>query len=113
MGDYMSEIENNDEFKSKTLGDNIKGIRKKVNCTQDNFSEKLEVTPQFLSAVERGTAGISLKTAINICNAANCSANMLFKDIITIPKGMDKYEFLSDRDKIVINEMIEVLLKNK
>lgn len=109
----MSEIENTDEFKSITLGKNIKNIRKKSNYTQESLSEKLDVTPQFLSSVERGVAGISLKTAINICNIANCSANMLFKDIIKIPQSMDKYDLLPTRDKIIIDEMIEVLLKNK
>lgn len=66
-----------------------------------------------MSCVERGVAGISINTAIKICNIANCSANMLFKDVIATSNIMEKYEFLPDRDKHVINEMIEVLLKNK
>lgn len=54
MGDFMEKIENSNEFKSTVLGNNIKNIRKNADLTQEEFSEKLGVTPQFLSAVERG-----------------------------------------------------------
>lgn len=50
----MEEIESSNEFKSEILGNNIKNIRKNADLTQEEFSEKLGVTPQFLSAVERG-----------------------------------------------------------
>lgn len=50
----MEEIENLNEFKSEILGNNIKSIRKNANYTQEEFSEKLGITPQFLSTVERG-----------------------------------------------------------
>lgn len=108
----MSKIENFKEFKSKNLGNNIKNIRKKANYTQEQFSEKLGVTPQFLSSVERGVAGISINTAINICNISKCSPNNLFKDIVRSNKMIDKYDFLSDNDKKVIDKMIGFMLEN-
>lgn len=106
----MLEIENSRNFKSETLGNNIKEIRKKANYTQDEFSEKLGITPQFLSAVERGISGISLTTAIKICQIANCSPLVLFKNIIEISSLEDKYELLSDKDKQVIEKLIDYLL---
>ncbi len=113
MGDYMSEIENSKEFKSNTLGENIKYIRKKANYTQEEFSEKLGITPQFLSSVERGIAGISINTAIKICQITECSPMLLFKDIIKVNSIDDKYDLLNEKDKSVINKMIEYLLENK
>jgi len=107
----MLEIENSRNFKSETLGNNIKEIRKKTNYTQDEFSEKLGITPQFLSSVERGISGISLTTAIKICQIANCSPLALFKNIIKISSLEDKYELLSDKDKQVIEKLIDYLLE--
>ncbi len=95
------------------LGQNIKDIRNSINLTQDDFAEKLNINSQFLSKVETGKVGISLETAINICNTAECSSVRLFKDIIKSPDIIDKYELLSDRDKSVINQMITYLLNTK
>lgn len=109
----MLEFEKNSEFKSVTLGNNIKQIRKNCNYTQEEFSEKLGITPQFLSAVERGVAGISLNTAISICEIANCSIMLLFKNITKTSSIEDNFELLSERDKIIINTMIHCLLENQ
>ncbi len=95
------------------IGRNVKEIRKNLNLTQEEFAEKLDINAQFLSQVETGKAGISIDSAINICNTANCSSNKLFKDLIKSPDIIDRYELLSDRDKSVINKMISVLLGTK
>ena len=95
------------------LGRNIKDIRNSTNLTQDDFAEKLNINSQSLSKIETGKVGISLDTAINICNVAGCSSVLLFKDIIKSPDIIDKYELLSERDKSVINQMITYLLNTK
>lgn len=95
------------------LGQNIKDIRNSINLTQEEFAEKLNINSQFLSKVENGKVGISLDTAINICNTAGCSSVPLFKNIIKSPNIIDKYELLSQRDKSVINQMITYLLNTK
>lgn len=106
----MLNVENIDEFKSNTLGENIKYIRKKNKYTQEEFSEKLGITPQFLSSVERGVNGISIETAIKICQITKCSPMSLFKGIIETSSIEDKYELLSAKNKKVIDKMIEYLL---
>lgn len=92
------------------LGQNIKEIRNGLHLTQEEFAEQLNINWQFLSKVENGKVGISLDTAINICNCAKCSPVQLFKNIINSPNIIDKYELLSERDKFVINQMINCLL---
>lgn len=100
-----------DIYKSQELGNNIKDIRQKNNYTQEEFSEKIGITPQFLSSVERGLVGISLNTAIKICNVGNCSSVELFKNIIDSNNINDIYELLNDRDKSIIKHMISYLLE--
>lgn len=109
----MLDVENINEFKSRTLGENIKRIRKNNNYTQDEFSEKLGITPQFLSSVERGINGISIETAIKICQITNCSPMSLFKDIIKVSSIEDKYELLSSKNKKFIDKIIEFLLEDE
>ena len=38
---------------------------------------------------------------------------LLFKDIIKVNSIDDKYDLLNEKDKSVINKMIEYLLENK
>ena len=109
----MLEVDNKQEYKSKILGENIKNIRKNLNYTQEEFSEKVGITPQFLSSVERGVQGISLNTALNICKNADCSLSLLFKDIVKPSTIADKFDLLNERDKNVISKMIDCLLETK
>ena len=95
------------------LGQNIKNIRKSLNLTQEDFAEKLNLNPNFISQIETGKIGISIDNAINICNTAKCSSVNLFKGLINSPDIIDKYELLSNRDKSVINQMITYLLNTK
>ena len=95
------------------LGQNVKDIRKSLNLTQEEFAEKLNLNPNFISQIETGKIGISIDNAINICNTANCSSVNLFKGLVNSPNIIDKYELLSNRDKSVINQMITYLLNTK
>lgn len=100
-------------YKSITLGKNIKNIRRNMKYTQEQFAEKIEISSQFLSQTERGVAGISLDTAIKICNTANCSPALLFKDIIKTTSTFDNYTLLTDTNKTIVDQLIKVLLDNQ
>ena len=39
---------------SLILGRNVKGIRKELNLTQEEFAENLNINAQFLSQIETG-----------------------------------------------------------
>lgn len=97
------------------LGQNIKEIRKSLNLTQEEFAEKLNLNPNFISQVETGKVGISIDTVINICNTANCSSVNLFKGLINSPNTNinDIYELLNERDKSVIYQLITYMLSKK
>lgn len=45
-------IDNNTD--NAILGRNIKNIRKELNLTQEEFAEKLNLNPQFVSQFETG-----------------------------------------------------------
>ncbi|MCI8621862.1 MAG: helix-turn-helix transcriptional regulator [Clostridia bacterium] len=97
------------------LGQNVKNIRLGLNLTQEKFAEQLNLNSQFISQIETGRVGISIDNAINICNLANCSPTVLFKDLVNSSSSnmIDNYELLNERDKSVVNQMIVYLLNTK
>ncbi len=63
------------------VGNNIKRERIKAGYTQEKFSELIGIGTKSLSAIERGTVGISLTTLLRICKALSISSNsVLFEN---------------------------------
>jgi transcriptional regulator with XRE-family HTH domain len=59
------------------VGSNIKRERIKAGYTQEKFSELIGIGTKSLSAIERGTVGVSLTTLLKICNVLSISSNSL------------------------------------
>lgn len=59
------------------IGSNIKRERIKAGYTQEKFSELIGMGTKSLSAVERGTVGVSLVTLLKICRVLSISSNAL------------------------------------
>lgn len=55
------------------IGERIKNARKACNMTQDNLSEKMNVSIAFLSRIERGSSQINLKRLSQICEILGIS----------------------------------------
>ena len=51
------------------IGKRIKELRKKRGLSQEQLSEKAEITPNYLSRVERGTENPTLDMFIKLANA--------------------------------------------
>lgn len=101
------------EETNKIIGNNVRYIRKSNNLSQEKFAEKVELSPQFISDVERGLEGISLLTAIKICNTMNCSPLVLFANLINFKNDnneMDKFIKLSDKNKSIVQDIMTALL---
>ncbi|MBQ9865399.1 MAG: helix-turn-helix transcriptional regulator [Lachnospiraceae bacterium] len=63
------------------IGQRIKKIRLAQGATQAQFSEKVYITPNFLSEIENGKKGLSCETLYNICETQSLSSDyLLFGD---------------------------------
>ena len=63
------------------VGANIKRERERAGYTQERFSEIIGIGSKSLSAIERGTVGVSLTLLLKICNTLSVSSNtLLFAD---------------------------------
>lgn len=59
------------------VGANIKSMRERSGLTQEQLSERIGIGVKSLSAIERGTVGVSLTTLRKICGELSVSADAL------------------------------------
>ena len=60
-----------------SIGSHIRTARRRADLTQEQLSESIGVTPQYLSDLERGLVGTSIPTLIKICTKLNVSADFI------------------------------------
>ena len=65
------------DYNVYNIGANIRTARMRADLTQEEMSEKIGVTPQYLSDLERGLVGTSIPTLIMICNSLNVSSDFI------------------------------------
>lgn len=63
----------------RMVGGNIKRERIRAGYTQEQFSEMIGLGTKSLSAIERGTVGVSLTTLLKICDTLAVSTNALLR----------------------------------
>ena len=65
------------EINYKEIGKRIKIKRKEANLTQEKLSEIIDVSPSYISEIERGSSICSLATITNIADTINASLDYL------------------------------------
>ena len=66
----------------KIIGKRIQEFRKRKGMTQEELSEIIDVSPHYLSALERGVYNIKLQTLVKILNALEIAADEVFCDVV-------------------------------
>lgn len=66
-----------DKLNYVEIGKRIKLKRKENNLTQEKLSEIIDVSPSYISEIERGTSICSLSTITNLSNCLNTSLDYL------------------------------------
>ena len=66
----------------KIIGKRIQEYRKKKGMTQEELSEVIDISPHYLSALERGIYNIKLETLVKILNTLGISADEVFCDVV-------------------------------
>jgi transcriptional regulator with XRE-family HTH domain len=62
----------------KIIGSRIAEIRKKKGMTQDQLAEKMEISPKYLSSIERGKENPTLNTLINLAQCLGVDLGVIF-----------------------------------
>ena len=102
------------------VGANIKRERKRAGYTQERFSEMIGIGTKSLSAIERGTVGISLSSLQKVCKILSSSSDSLLFESThknSAASLTDRLERLTPQEfeitKDVINKVLEAFEVNR
>ena len=102
----------------KDIGKRIQRFRKKKGLTQEQLAEMINMSPNHLSAIERGVYGVKLDTLVQIINSIDCTADDLFADVIKCgykakaSRLSDEIENLPTDEQNKIFDVVETMIKN-
>lgn len=112
-------MENDRKEILQTIGKNLRSIRISRGITQEVMAEKLNKSINFVSLLEKGASGASLKTLVDICNILQVDSNSIFKGLLTYNvEEKDRYiidniSSFSDKDKKIITDLIDYIIETK
>ena len=72
----------NEKFNKKAVGSRFKQYREQSGLTQETLAEKVGLSPNYISAIERGVNFPSLEKLILIINEIGATADQIFTDVI-------------------------------
>lgn len=99
------------------IGKRIKMYRMAKGWTQEQLAEQVNLSRNFLSAVERGKYAVNLDTLVDIINCLDCSADEIFEDVINegykvrASKLSDIISDMPKEEKERILKVVETLVK--
>ena len=96
-----------------SIGNRIRISRENAGLTQEELAEKLNLSAQFISTIERGVAGASLATIIRLCEVLNVSTEWLLRGLEATPSTdrIAKMESLSKPQLAVVDKLTDDLLQ--
>lgn len=102
----------------KIIGRRIQEIRKQKGLTQEQMAERVNISPHYLSALERGVYNIKLDLLVDILNVLNCSADEVFQDVVDTSSKIkasqlsEKLKGLPLQEQRKILEVVEIMIAN-
>lgn len=98
------------------MGQRIKAARERKGYTQEQLAERLNMSVQHVSVIERGVKAPKLETFIRIANELDVNADFLLSDLLAVSAQLEASELydsmreVSERDKERILKVIRVLV---
>ena len=85
-------------FSYYTIGQRIKELRVARNMSQALLSEKVDLSPTYISYIESGMKCMSLETLLKIANALDVTADTILADCFDNHASISKHEFIDIMD---------------
>ena len=91
------------------IGERVKLSREQAKLTQEQLAERIEVSTQYISDLERGVVGISIPTLRRLCISLGISSDQI---LFSTPKNdelssvLDKCRSLSTAQILLLSDMI-------
>ena len=100
-----------------TMGDRIREARKKQKLTQEQLSESLGISVEFIGQIERGLKLPSMNVFIKLIEALNVSADYLLRDSVSTGQLFGdnalgrKIEKLEPKQRIALEAIIDTYIQ--
>lgn len=100
------------------IGKRIKEIRKLKRVTQEQLSEKINVTVGYVSQCERGISHMNLEKLSEVADVLECDLSFLVSGTSTKSPEylntelLEKFQKLNTREKKLLIGFIDVMLEN-
>lgn len=91
------------------IGERIKIAREKARYTQEKFAERIEVSPQYVSDLERGVVGVSVATLKRLCVCLSVSSDQILfgPDTDNTQSLTGVFRKLSEEQRVILMEIIQ------
>ena len=96
----------------KAMGQRIMLRRKSLRMTQEDFAEKIGVSPQMISNLELGKKAIRPENLAKVCEVLDLSADFVLTGVNTgtaIDAVAEKLIQLTDAELQMVSEMIDYM----
>lgn len=96
------------------IGEQIKFAREAAKMTQELLAEKVNVSPQYISDLERGVVGISTSTLKRICTSLGVSSDQILFGQQTEDKVAifaERCKHLTKEQSIILGEVIDKFIE--
>lgn len=103
---------------TKAIGKRIQQCRREKGFTQEELAERVEISPHYLSALERGLYNVKLELLVNILNTLECSADEVFCDVvkqsceIKASQLSERLKALPLEEQTKIFDVVDTMVKN-
>ena len=89
------------------IGEQVRIAREQAKITQEMLAEKIEVSPQYISDLERGVVGIALPTLKKLCCVLGISSDQILFGTQSRERGI----VLSNACHTLTDEQFSLLVK--
>lgn len=91
---------------SIAIGMRIEKERKRIGWTREQLAEKIDVTPGFITDLERGRTGLTISRMVDLCHIFNCSADYIIFGVVSSSTISYRIENLPQEYKIMIDDIV-------
>ena len=87
------------------IGSRVKTARETMRYTQENLAERIDVSVQYISDLERGVVGASLPTIIKLCQVLHTSSDFLLMG----KEGENAVDHLTEKLRHISPKQLELV----
>ena len=97
----------------KKLGERIREERRRLNLTQAQLAEAVDISNTYMGAIERGERSLTLDTLVRLVNRLGVTVDYLLSDSVTDTDAniMEQFKQIIDRQPLERKQMAVNVLR--